>query len=44
MRRVRVRGPQGVERGALNRGVLVTESGACMLAIDPDRLTLPEPV
>ena len=43
MRRVRVRGPKGVERGALNSGVIVTESGACMLALDADRLTLPEP-
>ncbi len=43
MRRVRVRGPQGVERGALNRGVIVTESGACMQALDAERLTLPDP-
>ena len=43
MRRVRVRGPQGVERGALNSGVLVTESGACMQALDAERLTLPGP-
>ncbi len=43
MRRVRVRGPNGVERGALNRGVIVTESGACMQALDAERLTLPDP-
>ena len=43
MRRVRVRGPNGVERGALNSGLIVTESGACIRAADPDRLTLTEP-
>jgi len=43
MRRVRLRGPNGVERGVVNSGVIVTESGVCVQALDADRLTLADP-
>jgi len=43
MRRVRLRGPNGVERGVVNSGVIVTESGVCIQALDADRLTLADP-
>jgi 2-dehydro-3-deoxy-D-arabinonate dehydratase len=40
MLHVRLRGPSGVERGVVKSGVIVTESGGCVPALDPDRLTL----
>jgi 2-dehydro-3-deoxy-D-arabinonate dehydratase len=40
MLQVRLRGPSGVERGVVNSGVIVTESGGCVQALDADRLTL----
>jgi len=43
MLRVRLRGPTGVERGVVNSGVIVTESGACVQAFDAVRLTLADP-
>jgi 2-dehydro-3-deoxy-D-arabinonate dehydratase len=43
MRHVRLRGPNGVERGVVNRSVIVTESGGCVQALDADRLTLVDP-
>jgi 2-dehydro-3-deoxy-D-arabinonate dehydratase len=43
MRQVRVRGPNGVERGVVKTGVVVTESGGCVQALDADRLTLAGP-
>ena len=43
MRRVRLRGPNGVERGVVHSGVIVTESGECVRALDADRLTLADP-
>ena len=47
MLRVRLRGPNGVERGVVNRvvnsSVIVTESGGCAPALDADRLTLADP-
>ena len=43
MLRVRVRGPNGIERGVVNNGVIVTESGGCVGARDADRLTLADP-
>jgi 2-dehydro-3-deoxy-D-arabinonate dehydratase len=43
MLRVRLRGPNGVESGVAKSGVIVTESGACVPALDADRLTLAGP-
>ena len=43
MLRVRVRGPNGIERGIVNNGVIVTEGGKCVGARDADRLTVAEP-
>ncbi len=43
MLRVRVRGPNGIERGVATNGVIVTESGGCVGARDSDRLTLTDP-
>ena len=43
MRRVRLRGPNGVERGVVHDSVIVTESGGCVQALDSDRLTLADP-
>ena len=43
MLRVRVRGPNGIERGIVNNGVIVTEGGECVGARDVDRLTVAEP-
>ena len=43
MLRVRVRGPNGIERGVVNNGVVVTESGMCVGAPDADRLALADP-
>jgi 2-dehydro-3-deoxy-D-arabinonate dehydratase len=42
-RYVRVRGPAGVERGAVEDGVVVTESGARVEPVDADTLQLPDP-
>ena len=43
MLRVRVRGPNGIERGVANNGVIVTEGGWCVGAHDAERLTLADP-
>jgi len=43
MRFVRVRGPDGVERGAVEDGIVVTESGVRVEPVDPDTLELPDP-
>jgi 2-dehydro-3-deoxy-D-arabinonate dehydratase len=43
MRHVRLRGPNGVERGVVNRSVIVTESGGSVQVLDADRLTLADP-
>ncbi len=43
MLRVRVRGPNGIERGVVSSGVIVTESGGCVGARDADRLALADP-
>ena len=43
MLRVRVRGPNGIERGVVNSGVIVTEGGKCTRALVGDRLTLADP-
>ncbi len=43
MLRVRVRGPNGIEQGIANNGVVVTASGGCVGARDADRLTLVAP-
>ncbi len=43
MRRVRLRGPRGVEAGVVEDGVVVTESGKRVEPLDPDALALPEP-
>jgi 2-dehydro-3-deoxy-D-arabinonate dehydratase len=43
MLRVRLHGPNGVERGVVNSSVIVTESGGCVQAVDADRLTLVDP-
>ncbi|CAN5131941.1 hypothetical protein BH20ACT13_BH20ACT13_01510 [soil metagenome] len=43
MLRVRVRGPNGIEHGVVNSGVVVTASGRCVGALDADRLTLADP-
>ena len=43
MRRVRVRGPKGIERGVVNGGVIVTESGGCVGALEDERLTIGGP-
>ena len=40
MLQVRLRGPSGVERGVVKSGVIVTESGGCVRALDADRLSL----
>ena len=42
-RRVRVRGPNGVESGTVADGVVVTEGGTEIEALDEQRLTLPDP-
>ena len=43
MLRVRVSSPNGIERGVVSSGVVVTESGRCAGALDADRLTLADP-
>jgi 2-dehydro-3-deoxy-D-arabinonate dehydratase len=43
MRRVRVRGPGGVETGDVVDGIILTESGKRIELLDPERLTPPEP-
>ena len=43
MRRVRVRGPNGVERGVAEGAVVRTEGGGVVEALDPDTLELPAP-
>lgn len=40
--RVRLRGPNGVERGVATAGLIVTEGGVCVQALDVERLTLPD--
>lgn len=43
MRRIRVRGPGGIESAVVQGRVAVTESGGCVKPLDIERLTLPEP-
>jgi 2-dehydro-3-deoxy-D-arabinonate dehydratase len=43
MRTVRLRGPDGVESGTVEGGVVVTESGARVELLDPDCVTVPAP-
>jgi 2-dehydro-3-deoxy-D-arabinonate dehydratase len=43
MRYVRVRGPEGVEVGAIRDGRLETRSGRTIELLDPQTVTLPEP-
>jgi 2-dehydro-3-deoxy-D-arabinonate dehydratase len=43
MRRIRFRGPEGIEHGALEDGVVLTRNGERIELLDPDRITLPEP-
>lgn len=43
MRRLRVSGPNGIERGVAEGPVVRTESGAVVEALDPDTLELPPP-
>ncbi|HEU0335655.1 MAG TPA: fumarylacetoacetate hydrolase family protein, partial [Gaiellaceae bacterium] len=43
MRRVRVRGPEGVEQGIVEDGTVVTASGARVEPVDLASLELPEP-
>jgi 2-dehydro-3-deoxy-D-arabinonate dehydratase len=43
MRRVRVRGPLGVERGVVQGGAIVMENGTCVAPSNLDTLSLPEP-
>ena len=43
MRRVRLRGPNGVEHGVVSDGVIVTERSGDIEPLDVDRLTLPDP-
>ncbi len=43
MRRVRLRGPNGVEHGVVDGSAILTDRGERIELIDPDRLTLPEP-
>jgi 2-dehydro-3-deoxy-D-arabinonate dehydratase len=40
---IRLRGPNGVERGIVNTSVVVTENGTCLHTLDGDRLRLPHP-
>jgi 2-dehydro-3-deoxy-D-arabinonate dehydratase len=42
-RHVRLRGPEGVEHGVVEDGVVVTESGARVEPLDQETLELPEP-
>jgi 2-dehydro-3-deoxy-D-arabinonate dehydratase len=43
VRRVRFRGPAGVQHGAVEGGVVLTRDGERIEPLDLDRLTLPEP-
>jgi 2-dehydro-3-deoxy-D-arabinonate dehydratase len=43
MRRVRLRGPKGVEYGVIGDGVVVAEHNDDIPLLDADRLTLPDP-
>jgi len=43
MRRVRLRGPNGVEHGVVSDGVIVTERSGDIEPLDVERLTLPDP-
>ena len=43
MRRVRVRGPNGVEQGVVVDGTVVTQDGARVEPLEPGSLRLPEP-
>lgn len=43
MRRIRFRGPNGVEEGAVEDGVVVTRNGGRIEPLDVHRLTLPDP-
>ena len=43
MRRVRFRGPNGVEDGAVEEGFVVTRNGDRIEPLDLERLTLPDP-
>ncbi|HXF97387.1 MAG TPA: fumarylacetoacetate hydrolase family protein [Gaiellaceae bacterium] len=43
MRRVRVRGPKGIEQGVVADGVVVAEASGEIPLLDPERLALPEP-
>jgi len=43
VRRVRIRGPEGVEHGVVEDGVVVTDSGVRVETVDHDTLALPEP-
>jgi 2-dehydro-3-deoxy-D-arabinonate dehydratase len=43
MLRVRLRGPNGVDHGVVEDGVVVTDGGERIEPLDRDRLTLPEP-
>jgi 2-dehydro-3-deoxy-D-arabinonate dehydratase len=43
MLRVRFRGPDGAEEGAVEDGVVRTRDGRLIEALDPERLTLPDP-
>jgi 2-dehydro-3-deoxy-D-arabinonate dehydratase len=43
MRRVRLRGPAGIEHGVVEDGVVVTDQAARIEPLDPDTLALPHP-
>ena len=43
MRRIRFRGPNGVEHGAVEDGVVLTRDGERIEPLDLERLTLPDP-
>ena len=43
MLRVRVRGPDGIEHGAVHDGVVLTERGEPITPLDAERLTLADP-
>jgi 2-dehydro-3-deoxy-D-arabinonate dehydratase len=43
MLKVRLRGPHGVEYGAVHDGVVLTQRGEHIQPVDPDKLVLPQP-
>jgi 2-dehydro-3-deoxy-D-arabinonate dehydratase len=43
MRRVRLRGPSGIEHGVVGDGVVASQRSGDIPLLDPDRLTLPSP-